>query len=99
MLAGAAATAQLFHLSLLYGGLLPSTLAGKTLPPAGAPNYFLALNDSSSLALWKFQVDFAHSANSTLTAPITIPVAAYTDLCNGGTCLPLPATTPPLASP
>src|SRR5207237_6920350 len=68
MLAGAPATAQLFHLSFLYGGLLPSTLDGRSLPPAGAPNYFLALNDSSSLALWKFHVDFANSANSMLTA-------------------------------
>ena len=98
MLAGAAATAQLFHLSLLYGGLLPSTLDGKTLPPAGAPNYFLALNDSSSLALWKFQVDFANSANSTLTGPITIPVAGYTELCNGGTCVPQAGTTQQLDS-
>src|SRR5438128_10684257 len=43
MLAGAPATAQLFqlfHLSLLFGGLLPSTLDGRSLPPAGAPNYF-----------------------------------------------------------
>ena len=98
MLAGAAATAQLFHLSLLYGGLLPSTLDGKTLPPAGAPNYFLALNDSSSLALWKFHVDFANSANSTLTGPITIPVAGYTELCNGGTCVPQAGTTQQLDS-
>src|SRR5947207_1643196 len=98
MLAGAAATAQLFHLSLLYGGLLPSTLDGKTLPPAGAPNYFLALNDSSSLALWKFHVDFANSGNSTLTGPITIPVAGYTELCNGGTCVPQAGTTQQLDS-
>src|SRR5947208_1804318 len=95
MLAGAPATAQLFHLSFLYGGLLPSTLDGRTLPPAGAPNYFLALNDSSSLALWKFHVDFASSANSLLTGPITIPVAGYTELCNGGTCVPQAGTTPP----
>src|SRR5213596_733198 len=98
MLAGAAATAQLFHLSLLYGGLLPATLDGGTLPPDGSPNYFLALNDSSSLALWKFHVDFANSANSTLTGPITIPVAGYTELCNGGTCVPQAGTTQQLDS-
>ena len=98
MLAGAPATAQLFHLSFLYGGLLPSTLDGRSLPPAGAPNYFLALNDSSSLALWKFHVDFANSANSMLTGPITIPVAGYTELCNGGTCVPQAGTTQQLDS-
>ncbi|TME62930.1 MAG: hypothetical protein E6I51_05565, partial [Chloroflexi bacterium] len=88
MLAGAPATAQVFHLSFLYGGLLPASLDGRALPPAGAPNYFVALNDSSSLALWKFHVDFANSANSTLTGPITIPVAGYSELCNGSTCVP-----------
>src|SRR5438552_1879821 len=98
MLAGAPATAQLFHLSFLYGGLLPSTLDGRSLPPSGAPNYFLALNDSSSLALWKFHVDFASSANSMLTGPITIPVAGYTELCNGGTCVPQAGTTQQLDS-
>src|SRR5437899_7676811 len=93
MLAGAPATAQLFHLSFLYGGLLPSTLDGKTLPPAGSPNYFVSLGDASSLYLWKFHVDFANSANSTLTGPLSIPVAGYTELCNGGTCVPQAGTT------
>src|SRR3989454_1688332 len=98
MLAGVPATAQLFHLSSLYGGLLPATLDGSALPPAGSPNYFLALNDSSSLALWKFHVDFANSANSTLTRPTTIPVAGYTQLCSGGTCVPQGGTAQQLDS-
>src|SRR5256712_6111144 len=53
MLAGAPATAQLFHLSILYGGLLPSTLDGRTLPPPGSPNYFVSLGDASSLSVWR----------------------------------------------
>src|SRR5439155_22252235 len=93
MLAGAPATAQLFHLSFLYGGLLPSTLDGRTLPPAGSPNYFVSLGDAASLYLWRFHVDFASSANSTLTGPLSIPVAGYTELCNGGTCVPQAGTT------
>src|SRR5437899_4248252 len=97
-LAGTPATAQLFHLSFLYGGLLPSTLDGKTLPPAGSPNYFVSLGDASSLYLWKFHVDFANSANSTLTGPLSIPVAGYTELCNGGTCVPQAGTTQQLDS-
>jgi hypothetical protein len=93
MLAGAPATAQVFHLSSLYGGLLPASLDGKNPPPAGAPNYFLSLGTTSSLNLWKFHVDFANSANSTLTGPTSIPVAGYTELCNGGTCVPQAGTT------
>src|SRR5256712_5727934 len=98
MLAGTPATTQLFHLSFLYGGLLPSTLDGKTLPPAGSPNYFVSLGDASSLYLWKFHVDFANSANSTLLGPLSIPVAGYTELCNGGTCVPQAGTTQQLDS-
>src|SRR5438105_1850672 len=98
MLTGAPATAQLFHLSLLYGGLLPATLDGRAMPPAGPPNYSVALNDSSSLALWKFHVDFANSANSTLTGRTPIPGAGYTELCNGGTCVPQAGTTQQLDS-
>ena len=93
MLTGAPATAQTFHLSSLYGGLLPANLDGKNPPPAGAPNYFLSLGTASSLYLWKFHADFANSANSTLTGPSEIPVAGYTQLCNGGTCVPQAGTT------
>src|SRR5258706_8236125 len=88
MLAGAPATAQVFHLSSLYGGLLPASLDGKNPPPAGAPNYFLSLGTASSLNLWKFHVDFANSANSTLARPSSIAVAGYTELCNRGTRVP-----------
>src|SRR5881628_1442901 len=93
MLTSAPATAQTFHLSSLYGGLLPANLDGKNPPPAGAPNYFLSLGTASSLYLWKFHADFANSANSTLTGPSEIPVAGYTQLCNGGTCVPQAGTT------
>ncbi|HMC68595.1 MAG TPA: IPT/TIG domain-containing protein, partial [Mycobacteriales bacterium] len=97
-LAGAPATAQLFHLSLLYGGLLPSSLDGRTQPPAGSPNYFVSLGDASSLYLWRFHVDFVNPASSTLTGPLSIPVAGYTELCNGGTCVPQAGTTQQLDS-
>jgi hypothetical protein len=98
MLAGAPATAQVFHLSTVYGGLLPSTLDGKNPPPAGAPNYFASLGTSTSLYLWQFHVDFANSANSTLTGPVTVPVAGYTELCGGGTCVPQAGTSQQLDS-
>lgn len=99
MLAGnATATAQVAHLSSLYGGLLPSSLDGKTQPPAGARNYFMSLGTSSSLYLWRFHVDFTNVANSTVTGPTSIAVAGYTELCNGGTCVPQAGTTQQLDS-
>jgi hypothetical protein len=53
---------------------------------------------SNSLRLFKFHVDFGTPANSSLTGPTTIPVAAFTPLCNGGTCVPQPGTTTQLDS-
>jgi len=99
MLAGdPGATGQVAHLSSLYGSLLPSSLDGKTLPPAGSPDYFVALGTTTSLYLWKFHVDFANTANSTVTGPSAIPVAGFTELCNGGTCVPQAGTNQTLDS-
>jgi hypothetical protein len=98
MLAGAAATQQCFQLSTSYGGLLPSDLDGITAPPAGSPNFFLNFG-TNSLNLWKFHVDWATSANTTLTGPINIPVAAFTPACGGGgTCIPQSGTSQKLDS-
>jgi hypothetical protein len=98
MLTGAAATQVCFQLSRSYGGLLPSDLDGKTAPPAGSPDYFLNFG-SNSLNLWKFHVNFAKPANSTLTGPTSIPVAAFATACSGGgTCIPQPGTNQKLDS-
>ena len=86
MLAGAAATQQCFQLSSSFGGLLPSDLDGATPPPAGAPNYFVNFG-TNSLNVWQFHVDWATPANTTLTGPSNIPVAAFTPACNGGACI------------
>jgi subtilisin-like proprotein convertase family protein len=93
MLTGAAATMQCFDTGTAYGGLLPADLDGPTLPPAGAPNYHLALNTSTTLAFWKFHVDWTTPASSTFTGPTNITVASYAQLCNGGTCVVQPGTT------
>ena len=87
MLAGTAATMQCFQLSSSFPSLLPSDLDGTTAPPTGSPNFFLNFG-SNSLNLWKFRVDFATSANSTLTGPTNIPVAAFSEACGGGACIP-----------
>src|SRR5262249_12148439 len=88
MLAGAAATQQCFQLSTSFGGLLPSDLDGPASPPpAGSPNFFLNFG-TNSLNLWKFHVDWANTANTALTGPTNIAVAAFSAACTGGACLP-----------
>jgi hypothetical protein len=47
---------------------------------------------ANSLNLWKFHVDWSNSANTTLTGPTNIPVAAFTRACNGGACITQPST-------
>ncbi|HEX6543684.1 MAG TPA: hypothetical protein VF040_18155 [Ktedonobacterales bacterium] len=98
MLTGAAATQQCYTTSSSYGGLLPATLDGSTPPPAGSPNYLIALNTTTSLAFWKFHVDWNTPANSTFTGPSNIAVASYAEACGGGTCIPQSGTTNQLDS-
>jgi hypothetical protein len=93
MLAGGTATQQCFQLSSSFGGLLPSDQDGATAPPAGSPNYLLNFG-TNSLNLWKFHVDWTQPANTILTGPTNIPVAAFTLPCRGkaGACVPQPGT-------
>jgi hypothetical protein len=97
MLAGAAATQQCFQLSSSFGGVLPSDLDGATAPPAGSPNFMLNFG-TNSLNLWKFHVDWANSANTTLVGPTSIPVGAFSEACGGSNCIPQPGTTQKLDS-
>src|SRR6267378_2389947 len=99
MLAGLAATQQCFDTSTAYGGLLPADLDGSRLPPAGAPNYVLALGaTANTLAFWKFHVDWTTPSSSTFTGPTTLNTAAYNEACAGGTCIPQSGTTQRLDS-
>lgn len=101
MIAGAgSATQQCFQLTSAYGGLLPADLDGSTPPPSGTPGLYLAYgNDSQSLDLWKFHVDWNTTSNTTLTGPINIPVTAFSPACSGGgTCIPQPSTKQQLDS-
>jgi hypothetical protein len=93
MLAGAAATQVCFQLSNSVGPLVPSDLDGSTPPPAGSPNYLVTMGSSTTLNLYKFHVDFATPANSTMSGPTALTVPSYTRACNGGgACLPQPGT-------
>jgi hypothetical protein len=97
MLAGLPATQQCFQLSTSFGGVLPPDVDGTTAPPAGAPAPFVNYG-TNSLNLWRFHVDFANAANTTLTGPTSIAVAAFTAACGGGTCIPQPSTSTKLDS-
>lgn len=98
MIAGQAATQQCVQLSSNYGGLLPADLDGSTAPPANTPGLFLNFG-TNSLNLWRYHVDFAAPANSNLSSPVSIPVAAFTPACSGGgACIPQPGTSQVLDS-
>ncbi|HYM11321.1 MAG TPA: hypothetical protein VEU62_11340, partial [Bryobacterales bacterium] len=98
MLSGGPATIHCFTLNSSLGAILPSDLDGNTPPPAGAPDYFLGIA-SNSLNLWKLHADFVNPNNSTFTGPTNIPVAAYSQACNGGgTCIPQSGTSQQLDS-
>jgi hypothetical protein len=97
MLNGTSATQICFQQNSSVGGLLPADLDGTTAPPAGSSNYMLYYG-TNNLNLFKFHVDFTTPSNSTFTGPTTISVAAFTPLCNGGTCVPQPGTANQLDS-
>lgn len=80
MLIGATASSQCFQLSSSYNSLLPADFDGSILPPSGSPNYLMNLG-TNSLNLWQFHVNWTNPANSTLTGPVNLPVAAYTNGC------------------
>ena len=81
MLAGAPASAICFQQPPTISSLLPADLDGRTLPPAGSPNYLVGLADSADLNFFRFHVDFSNPANSTMTGPTLIPVAPYSEIC------------------
>src|ERR1051326_8343229 len=100
MLLGQAATQQCFNTSTTYGGLLPADMTGTRQPPIGAPDYVLGLGaTSSTLAFWKFHVDWNTPANSTFTGSTNLTVASYSEACSStGTCIPQAGTTQRLDS-
>ncbi len=64
--------------------LLPTHAKGGTAPPTGAPNYMYAVDadeygsgHSDALYVWKFDVDWNNSGNTTWTGPVSMSTAAY----------------------
>ena len=98
MLVGLGATQQCRTLGTNDGGMLPSDSDGPTPPPAGAPNPIIEFG-ANDLLVYKFHADWSNTANTTLTGPTTLPVAAFSPACNGGgTCIPQSGTTQQLDS-
>ncbi len=94
---------QCFQLASNTFGLLPSDMDGSTPPPAGSPNYFVALNENS-LDLWKFHINWTDTTRTTFgsgadqAADATIPVAPYRMACGGENCIAQADTTTQLDS-
>ncbi|MFZ0544248.1 MAG: carboxypeptidase regulatory-like domain-containing protein [Candidatus Promineifilaceae bacterium] len=86
-------------------GLLPTDLEGFTLPPAGAPNYFVGSMDDGgqygapqdALNIWEFHADFITPGNSTFTLEHVVPVSPFDSQfpCSPGSrdCIPQPNTS------
>ncbi len=99
MLLGNAATMQCGTIGSNYGSLLPADLDGGTPPPAGSPGYFLNYNSNlASLSLWNLSVNWNNPNNSSLTGPTNLLVAAFSEACGGGACIPQAGTSQKLDS-
>lgn len=105
MLAGQPASFVYFDVADLnqnYGGLLPATLLGDNLPPAGAPDYFLAVDQdwngaSDVLHVFEFHVDWSAPALSTFRLVKDLVVAPFDwYLGPGKTNIPQPNGAPAL---
>jgi hypothetical protein len=105
MIAASATAAQVcFNAGINWGGLLPSSIDGARQPPAGSPNYIVALDapaTSTLLQTWKFQVNWTTPSSSTFTGPTAITVPSYTNACSTasrGQCIPQNGTSQTLES-
>jgi uncharacterized membrane protein len=88
MLVGAPATEQCVQFLNSVDGLLPADMDGSVPPPAGSPNYVLTYT-SNYLRLWKFHVDFANAANTSMTGPYVMAAEPFAEACGGtGACIP-----------
>src|SRR5262249_19710109 len=82
MLTGAAAAQVCFQQGFGVGSFLLADLDGATAPPSGSPNFYMSLG-SNTLNLFRFHVDFTTPSHSSFTEPTVIPVAAFSEACNG----------------
>ena len=78
-------------------GQNPTSLEGRALPPAGAPNYIVETDipptaplgaTSAVMSIWKFHVDWTDPTKSTLGSGSIAPVAVGGGLFKGTACQP-----------
>ena len=93
MLAGAPASFEYVnpgqdHPQAAWG--IPSDLDGATPPPAGSPNFTVALgasfidgSPSDVVHIWRFHADFVNPGNATFDGPVDIPIASFDALACG----------------
>jgi hypothetical protein len=109
MLNGLSATFQRFTVADLSGfpfqEIPPADHNGAAAPPAGAPAVFARHKDSEShgspgaadtIELFEFRVNWATPASSTVTGPISIPLAEFdSNLCglSSFSCIPQPGSS------
>lgn len=105
MLTGGTARQVIFDLNSVnqnFGGMLPADFEG-TPPPAGTPNYFAEVDDSSyglgtvdEMRIWQFHTDWAANTFSFGLAGLpnqVLPVVDYNLICSGNRdCVPQPNT-------
>jgi uncharacterized repeat protein (TIGR01451 family) len=98
MLSGASAQSIFIDLrgvaGVQSGGILPGDADGPTLPPNGAPDYYVAPVDdpvdvNDQMGVWEFHVDWAVPSNSKFWNPQALQVAAFNGL---GYSVPQPGT-------
>jgi len=94
LLGNPASTAQCLQTTTKtsFAVLQPADLDGATLPPTGAPNYLMAL-DNNAIDLFAFHVNWTNPAETTLTQTATLAVTPFTQACNGAFCIPQEGTT------
>lgn len=91
---------DLYDVNPNFGGMLPADLDGPALPPSGAPNYFVEVDDSTwigpsdALRIWEFHVDWDDPANTTFglngQPNAVLPVDDWTPI---GYNIPQPGTS------
>jgi hypothetical protein len=101
MLTGAAASFiyfDLYNLNPNYGGLLPSNLMGKNLPPTGAPNYVMSVDMNWSgttdvLHIFEVRTNWSNPPSSFITVLPDLVVAPFDwNFTNPGQDVPQPGT-------
>jgi len=95
--------AQQIYFDLSSRGLaamLPSDIDGATAPPAGAPDLFAQIDDTSwgyskdELELWGFHTDWTTPSQSSFTQVAALQTAAFdSNICGSPPCIGQPGTS------